>query len=69
MPRRYDTPDETVSDLREQGFEVGVHGLYHDGRDLESRELLLERLPAMHEAASAGARTGSVRPPRTAAGS
>jgi len=51
VPRRYDTPDETVSDLREQGFEVGVHGLYHDGRDLESRELLLERLPAMHEAA------------------
>ena len=31
----------------ERGFEVGVHGLYHDGRDLESRATLEERLPAM----------------------
>jgi len=51
VPRRYDTPDETVRDLWDRGFEVGVHGLYHDGRDLESRELLLERLPAMQNAA------------------
>jgi hypothetical protein len=58
VPRRYDTPDETVSDLKDQGFEVGVHGLYHDGRDLESRELLLERLPAMHEAARRWGATG-----------
>ena len=28
-------------------FEVGVHGLYHDGRDLESLETLRERLPEM----------------------
>jgi hypothetical protein len=47
-----------VSDLKDQGFEVGVHGLYHDGRDLESRELLLERLPAMHEAARRWGATG-----------
>ncbi|NUR75100.1 MAG: hypothetical protein HOQ28_02285 [Thermoleophilia bacterium] len=58
VPRRYDTPDETVRDLNERGFEVGVHGLYHDGRDLESRELLLERLPAMHEAARRWGATG-----------
>jgi hypothetical protein len=51
VPRRYDTPDATVRDLLERGFEVGVHGVYHDGRDLESRELLLERMPAMREAA------------------
>src|SRR4051812_40687864 len=58
VPRRYQTPDATVRDLTEVGFEVGVHGLYHDGRDLESRELLLERLPAMHEAAERWGATG-----------
>jgi hypothetical protein len=58
VPRRYDTPDETIRDLNERGFEVGVHGLYHDGRDLESREVLLERLPAMHEAARRWGATG-----------
>jgi len=58
VPRRYDTPDETIRDLNERGFEIGVHGLYHDGRDLESRELLLERLPAMHEAARRWGATG-----------
>ena len=58
VPRRYETPDETVRDLTERGFEIGVHGLYHDGRDLESRELLLERLPAMHDAARHWGATG-----------
>jgi hypothetical protein len=58
VPRRYDIPDATVRDLTERGFEVGVHGLYHDGRDLESRELLLERLPAMHDAARRWGATG-----------
>ena len=43
---------DVVSDLTERGFEVGVHGLYHDGRDLGRRELLDERLPAMREHAA-----------------
>jgi hypothetical protein len=50
VPRRYDVPDELVKELAEQGFEVGVHGLYHDGRDLESRRMLESRLPAMQDA-------------------
>jgi hypothetical protein len=58
VPRRYVTPVETVRGLQGDGFEVGVHGLYHDGRDLESRELLLERLPAMREAAELWHATG-----------
>jgi hypothetical protein len=45
VPRRYEVADAVVDDLRDGGFEVGVHGLYHDGRDLESRERLEERLP------------------------
>jgi hypothetical protein len=35
-----------------------VHGVYHDGRDLESRKLLLERLPAMRDAAERWGATG-----------
>jgi peptidoglycan/xylan/chitin deacetylase (PgdA/CDA1 family) len=33
--------------LGREGCEVGVHGLHHDGRDLESLEVLRERLPAI----------------------
>jgi hypothetical protein len=51
VPRRYETPQSTIGDLHDRGFEVGVHGLYHDGRDLESRAMLEERLPAMRAAA------------------
>jgi hypothetical protein len=46
---RYQVEAEVVDDLAAGGFEVGVHGLYHDGRDLASAEMLSQRLPAMHE--------------------
>ncbi len=45
--RDYRVEDEQVARLAEQGCEVGIHGLRHDGRDLASDELRL-RLPAMH---------------------
>ena len=45
--RRYEVDPATVEQLRDRGFEIGVHGLYHDGRDLESSETLRERLPEM----------------------
>ena len=49
VPRRYEVADELVRDLEEDGFEVGVHGLYHDGRDLESLATLTDRLPAIRD--------------------
>jgi len=52
VPRRYEVDDELVRRLTREGFEVGVHGLYHDGRDLRSRRDLLERLPAIRAAAT-----------------
>lgn len=58
VPRRYETPPATIEDLQARGHEVGVHGLYHDGRDLESRELLDERLPAIRAAADGWGATG-----------
>jgi len=51
VPRRYEVDPARVSDLIEDGFEVGVHGICHDGRDLESRCTWQRRLPAAYEAA------------------
>ena len=45
VPKRYVVDDSVVAELTSAGFEVGVHGLYHDGRDLESSATLGERLP------------------------
>jgi hypothetical protein len=58
VPRRYDLRDELVASLVERGFEVGVHGLFHDGRDLESLATLTERLPEMHRYAKRWGATG-----------
>ncbi len=49
VPLRYQVPEDTIRRLQEEGCEVGVHGLRHDGRDLGSRRLLARRLPAMRE--------------------
>jgi hypothetical protein len=49
VPLRYHVDDETVRALRDEGCEVGVHGLRHDGRDLGSRRLIERRLPAIRD--------------------
>ncbi|MFO7601513.1 MAG: hypothetical protein R6X27_17175 [Candidatus Desulfacyla sp.] len=43
VPERYPLTIELLSDLMDRGFEVGVHGLYHDGRLYDSREEFLQR--------------------------
>jgi hypothetical protein len=53
VPERYGVAPGLVDALWEDGFEVGVHGLRHDGRDLESGRLLAERLPAIRSWADA----------------
>lgn len=58
VPRRYQIDDTVVQRLRHDGSEIGVHGLYHDGRDLESEERVRERLPAMRAAAERWGATG-----------
>ena len=49
VPRRYTVDDARVQELTDAGFEVGIHGLYHDGRDLESRQTIRDRLPAIRQ--------------------
>jgi hypothetical protein len=51
VPSRYDVDLELIRDIAGDGFEVGVHGLVHDGRDLESLPTWQERLPAARAAA------------------
>ncbi len=43
VPRRYDTPKTVREGLVSRGFEVGVHGLFHDGRLYSSREVFNDR--------------------------
>jgi hypothetical protein len=57
VPRRYEVGIDRIESLRAAGFEVGVHGLYHDGRDLEPA-MLSRRLPGMREAADRWKATG-----------
>ena len=47
VPLRYRVGHDVVRALQDEGCEVGVHGLRHDGHDLESRRMLNRRLPAM----------------------
>ncbi|MDH6196221.1 hypothetical protein M2272_002864 [Mycobacterium frederiksbergense] len=58
VPERYDLAQDVVRELRSQDCEIGVHGLRHDGHDLESRRMLSARLPAMRAAADRWQATG-----------
>ncbi len=43
VPMRYAVEEHMIRELSESGFEVGVHGLYHDGRDFASERIFTER--------------------------
>jgi len=45
VPLRYQVTNGTLRMLRDEGCEIGVHGLYHDGKDLASMRMLRTRLP------------------------
>jgi hypothetical protein len=57
VPGRYHVQDALVAELQRDGFEVGVHGLHHDGRDLDP-EHLPRRLPQMRRHAERWGATG-----------
>ena len=43
VPERYNVKSELRKYLMDNGFEVGVHGLYHDGKYYTSREIFRNR--------------------------
>jgi hypothetical protein len=52
VPLRYQVDDHLLRALTDEGCEIGVHGVLHDGRDLGSRRMLDKRLPTMREYAA-----------------
>jgi len=49
VPERYPFDKAILSRLQAEGFEIGVHGLTHDGRLFESRKIFLQRAPRINE--------------------
>ncbi len=47
--RRYDVPDDYLSFVRNRGFEVNVHDLYHDGHLYQTRDNFVERAGKINE--------------------
>lgn len=43
VPERYPVSSEVLKHLAESGFEIGVHGLNHDGKLYKSRDVFTER--------------------------
>ena len=43
VPERYRVDRRLMENLRERGFEIGVHGLKHDGKDFRSESEFLRR--------------------------
>lgn len=41
--KKYTTPENLRAYLTENGFEVGIHGCYHDGKKFASRKIFHER--------------------------
>jgi hypothetical protein len=46
---KYEVSSILMDYLKGHGFEVGVHGLYHDGKYYTSKETFLERAPKINE--------------------
>jgi predicted glycosyltransferase len=49
VPLDYATPGSTVQQLRDDGFEVGVHGYTHDGLLFSSWQIFVQRLVTINE--------------------
>ena len=43
VPERYNVSIDLIDELKANSFEIGVHGLVHDGRLYESKEIFLKR--------------------------
>jgi peptidoglycan/xylan/chitin deacetylase (PgdA/CDA1 family) len=49
VPERYETPAGLREELAAGGFEVGVHGLLHDGKLYRTREIFRERAARINQ--------------------
>lgn len=44
VPERYKVSEKLIEDIKSNGFEVGIHGLKHDGKLFTSRKLFNKRV-------------------------
>jgi len=49
VPGKYQVPDSLRYDLEKDGFEVGIHGLYHDGKLYESWQVFEKRAKLINQ--------------------
>ncbi len=49
VPERYNNSSQLRQTLWDSGFEVGVHGLLHDGKLFRSREIFMERAARINQ--------------------
>jgi hypothetical protein len=49
VPLRYSVSPEVLQTLRSKGFEVGVHGLYHDGKYYITKSIFSERAAKINQ--------------------
>ncbi len=49
VPERYSTSPELIEYITRQGFEVGVHGLYHDGKLYNNTAVFQQRVLAIND--------------------
>ena len=49
VPERYSTRPELRDYITQQGFEVGVHGLYHDGKLYNNTAVFQQRVPTIND--------------------
>lgn len=52
VPEAYQVDPHFIKELRERGFEIGVHGLKHDGKLFSSQEVFDERCRKINDYAS-----------------
>jgi len=49
VPEKYQISRQLLEDIKSRGFEIGVHGLKHDGKLFASRETFLERAKRINQ--------------------
>jgi peptidoglycan/xylan/chitin deacetylase (PgdA/CDA1 family) len=49
VPKKYKVEKDVINLLKENGHEIGVHGLYHDGKLFSSLKIFNERYPKINE--------------------
>lgn len=49
VPERYSLDRGLITDLRQRGFEIGIHGLKHDGKLFNSKKLFAQRVSQINE--------------------